>query len=397
MAAAETYDIPDLFTFAKAKFRRFHAYTMEQGGFSEYNSPTYTLVALDELGRFVRYVRDPEARELAGELYHMVWKDIADHFHAPTRQWSGPQSRAYQTLLPEHMYGMLHRATGGRFACEETEPDISEHRLVHTCPRGLESRLLSLQTPRMLRQRFFRGADGRPDAIGSTYLTPAFALGTINAGDMWNQRRPLLSYWGTAAAPSSLRLRFLHDNNDFTAAHFFSAQREGDVVAGVGFAVDGFDTHPFFDPIKNGTIRAKDLRLRFEVEGSAVAHLPQAPARLHEPWTLTDDQFSISVVLAHAMWAENEGRWERGKSEGKAWLDVVLYAGEERTFRLAELTDAACAFIMRCLPDAAKPPAPRLSRAGGRLKIALEDLEITCATTPFPLAKLFGSFSTSLV
>jgi hypothetical protein len=396
LAAAETYDLPDLFAYATAKFRNFHAYTMDQGGFTEYNSPTYTLVALDELGRLIRYVRDPEARALATELYRTVWKEIADHFHAPTRQWAGPQSRAYKTLLPERVYGFLYRATEGRFVHHEGEPEIPEHRHVHRCPHDLESSFLSLTVPRLHRQTFFRGTGERPDTIGTTYLAPTFTLGTINAGDMWIQRRALLAFWGTGTKPSSLRLRFLRDGHDFAGAHFFSAQQDGDVVAGIGFAVDGFDTHIFFDPIKNGAIRARDLRLRFEFEGDAVSRVPQAPVNLKDQWTLTDEQFSVSVLMAHAVWARNEGHWERGESEGKAWLDVVLYSGEERTFRLPELTDAACTFAMRCLPGAAKPVAPQLTRDTGRLTVALQDLKISCPAAPLPSAKLFASFSSSV-
>ncbi len=396
LAAAETYDLPDLFAFATAKFRRFHAYTMEQGGFTEYNSPTYTLVALDELGRLIRYVRDPEARALAGELYRRGWKEVADHFHAPTRQWAGPQSRAYQTLLPQRIYGFLHRATGGRFGQDDDQPEIAEHRLVHTCPADMESRFLSLVTAREHRQTFFREMDGRPDTVGTTHLAPAFTLGTVNAGDLWAQRRALLAYWGTAAKPSSLRLRFLHDGRDFSAAHLFSAQRGGDAVCGVSFAVDGFDTHIFFDPIKHGTIRARDLRLRFEFGGDAVDRLPQAPGHLSEPWIFNDERVSISIVMAHAAWGDLKGHWQRGGAEGHAWLDVSLYEGPEREFRLADLSEAACAFAIRILPGAAKPLIPKLSAEGGRLTVTTDNLGVTFAAAPLPLTKLFASFSSSV-
>ena len=396
LVAAETYDLPDLHAYAMEKLRHFHAYTAEQGGFTEYNSPTYTVVALDELGRLIRYARDPEARVMAGELYRTAWKEIANHFHAPTRQWAGPQSRAYQTLLSERVCALLHRATEGRFPCDDVEPEIAEHRLLHTCPPDLEPRFLSLEIPRESRQTFFRGADGRPDTIGTTYLSPSFALGTINAGDMWTQRRPLLAYWGTATKPSSLRLRFLHDGRDFAGAYLLSAQRGGDVVGGIGFAVDGFDTHVFFDPIQKGTIRANDLRLRFEVEGNAIDHLPSAPGQLSDPWTLSQDNFSVSVVVAHAAWGEFQGHWERGGADGKAWLDVVLYAGEEREFGLAGLSEATCAFALRCLSGQAQAPVPKLSREGTQLSIAMEDLKITYSSIPLLLTKLFSSFTSSI-
>ena len=84
LAAAETYEVPDLHAYAMDRLRRFHTYSRNHG-FSEYNSSTYTVIALDELGRLLRYARTPEARALAGDLYRIAWEEIANHFHAPTR------------------------------------------------------------------------------------------------------------------------------------------------------------------------------------------------------------------------------------------------------------------------------------------------------------------------
>jgi len=396
LTAAELFDLPDLHAYGLAKFRRFHAYTLEQGGFSEYNSPTYTLVALEELGRILRYVQDPDVHQMASGLYRTAWAEIANHFHAPTRQWAGPQSRAYQTLLPKRVCGLLHRATGGRFPGAEVEPEISEHRFSHVCPADMESKFFTLETPREFRQVFIRGSAGAPDTAGTTYLAPAFSLGSINAGDMWNQRRPLVIYWGTYAKPSSLRLRFMHDGHDFSAAFLFSAQRQGDLVGGVGFAVDGADNHVFFDKIQNGTIKARDLRLRFEIEGAAVDRLPAAPAHLRDPWTFTDGEFSIAVSVAHAAWGKTEGSWEKGSGEGKAWLDVVLYAGAEKEFQLATMAEAACAFALRCSTHPVVPTTPKITRDHEQLRIAAEGLEITSAARPKLTSQLLGAFRSSV-
>ena len=168
------------------------------------------------------------------------------------------------------------------------------------------------------------------------------------------------------------------------------------MVGGIGFAVDGFDTHVFFDPIRNGTIRARDLRLRFEFEGDAVSRLPQAPAQLSDPWTLHEKNFSVSFVVAHAVWGDTQAYWDQGEAEGKRWLDVILYAGEEQEFRLAELSAATCALAVRCLPGAGGPLSPKMTCDGGRISLAVEDLKIAYAAKPLPLAKLCASFSSSI-
>ncbi len=67
-------------------------YTRQQGGFNEYNSPTYTMVALEEVEAILSFVRDAEARTAAGELHRIIWEMIAGHWHPGTNQWAGPHS-----------------------------------------------------------------------------------------------------------------------------------------------------------------------------------------------------------------------------------------------------------------------------------------------------------------
>jgi hypothetical protein len=62
-----------------------------------------------------QHVRDAEMRRLVEEVYRLAWEEVAHHFHAPTRQWAGPHSRAYQTLLPGDTLALLERSP--RAAC----------------------------------------------------------------------------------------------------------------------------------------------------------------------------------------------------------------------------------------------------------------------------------------
>jgi hypothetical protein len=61
---------------------RFHEYTLRNGGFSEFNSPTYTIVALKELGRSAS-VSAPAFRDRR-RFWRRVAHDATD-LHAPLR------------------------------------------------------------------------------------------------------------------------------------------------------------------------------------------------------------------------------------------------------------------------------------------------------------------------
>ena len=62
------FDIPDMKEYSKKRLKRFYDYTLEKGGFSEYNSPTYTIIALDELLRMRQHITDPESKAIIDSL-----------------------------------------------------------------------------------------------------------------------------------------------------------------------------------------------------------------------------------------------------------------------------------------------------------------------------------------
>lgn len=381
LVAAEMGIVPELRGYAMDRLRNFHQYTRNQGAFTEYNSPTYTITALQEIGRMRQHVRDAEARRLVEDLYRVAWEEIAGHFHAPSRQWAGPHSRAYHSLLLNSQLALIERATDGRagFGITDATPSIDEHRLVLPCPPDLEASFARLDRTKTLTKTFQKA---EPPVVGTTHLTPAFALGTINYGDLWNQRRALIAYWGTPRKPSYLHLRFLHDGYDFAAAHLFSAQRDGRALAGIAFATDGGDTHISLDKIKNETITAKDLRLRFEFGGGARDLVLTAPPDLTTPIQVRDGAIRIDLAVPFAMLGETNGRWATGRDKDTTFLDVVLYSGEPRAFPLRERTRAALGVAVQIAEgDAPMPPVVANPR-DDRLELAWNDLTVAVPSRP---------------
>jgi hypothetical protein len=260
IVTSEIYNLTDLNNYAMDRLRRFTNLTRIYGAFSEYNSPTYTQVAINELGRMRMHAIADEVKELANELYHIGWQEIAQHNHLPTQQWSGPHSRSYGTLLFDDIKNFIWSSVNGTL----------DPRLLLPLPDDLRTYFLSpLITPRQFNKTYQRDPSGQvPNLVGTTYLHPLFTIGSIAWAEMWNQRRPLIAYWGTQNKPSYLQLRFLHDNYDFSDIIYYSVQNEGRVLAGLVFATNGGDVFPSQDRIQNATIKAKDLRIRFQIGGN---------------------------------------------------------------------------------------------------------------------------------
>jgi hypothetical protein len=395
LVAAETYDIADLREYAMARLRRVHEHATRQGAFTEYNSPTYTLVTLKALALLRAHVKDDGARRLVDDLYRMAWEEVAHHFHPPTRQWAGPHSRAYRTLLDDSRLGFIQRATSGRvdFGLADAPIDLESYRVPVDCPRDLEPFFTKLDAPRTVTKTFVKD---EPPVVGTTYLHPKFTLGTINRGDLWNQRRALVAYWGDAKSHAYLHVRFLHDGYDFAAAQFFSVQKEGTALAAINFATDGGDTHVSLDRIKNGTITAKDLRLRFEFGGAVEdleikmrADFPEREVR-HGPVRI--------YPMVHFGEIDNvagESRWEVNTQDGRKCLDLVLYHGEEIDVAFDQMATAGIGLSVQIRLDEEQPPRPDRLLVLNRLGLDLGQLSLSVPLRPDRASKLQEAVATT--
>jgi len=367
LTAGELFGVDELTDYGKKRLKRFYDYTFEQGSFREYNSPTYTVVAIKELSRMLQHVKDPASQKLLRKLNRFAWYHLARHFHPPSRQWAGPHSRCYATLLRDSTLAFIQRATNGKmnFLPEsEIFESLDAHRIGAECPPDLFGYFTDLPRPRLEVETFARNAPDKHNIIGTTYLHPDYTLGSVNIGDLWNQRRPLLGYWKTGAGPVAMRLRCLHDDYDYSSASIFTVQDKSDVLGAVVFATDRGDTHISLDRLKNAIIKAKDLRIRLQFEGAIddlKLPIPAKPvlskvegAGTHEPIRFSaglvtcdlGSRLAGALQIPYAVFGDYPVKTELGRDSNSAWLDVILYQGEEKDINFAEISDAAVIFAL---------------------------------------------------
>ncbi|HUU17407.1 MAG TPA: hypothetical protein VMW72_09680 [Sedimentisphaerales bacterium] len=391
LTAGELFGVDELTNYGKKRLKRFYDYTFEQGSFREYNSPTYTVVAIKELSRMLRHVKDPASQKLLRELNRFAWYHLARHFHPPSRQWAGPHSRCYATLLRDSTLAFIQRATNNRviFLPEgEIFESLDAHRIDAECPEELFHYFTDLPSPRLEAETFSRNAPDKHDIIGTTYLHPDYTLGSVNIGDLWNQRRPLLAYWNTDTGPVAMRLRCLHDDYDYSSASILTVQDKSDVLGAVVFATDRGDTHISLDRLKNATIKAKDLRIRLQFEG-AIDHL-KLPSKtaLNRTLRFSSGPVSCDFQIPHAVFGDYPIKTETGRDSNSAWLDVILYQGEEKDINFAEISDAAVIFALsiatqqKVRTSSIEHPVNTKHWAPGRTTATWHNMSLTIPTNP---------------
>lgn len=346
--AGQCYNIPDLRNYGAERLRRFHKFTVETGGFPEYNSPTYTIIALAELARLRYDLKDPEGIRLVSQLYEMLWSDIATHYHQPTRQWAGPHSRSYSTLINPHAALFLTHSVPTEVlgyttpANKQSKDNLyTTSDLLHApapCPDKFYDCFRGISAPRNHVQTFTKDS---PPVVGYTRLTPAYTIGSVNQNIMWDQRRNVVGYWKSSESETSstLHLRFLHDGYDFSSANVITAQQDGSLLAGINLATNGGDRHCNLDILKEGKVEASDLRLRLHLTNiSESVELPQMD--FDKPAVLKLEQVNLMMRIEKAAFGPHKPYCEVSRDDLSVYLDVVLYHGPKQVIDLNAIDQA---------------------------------------------------------
>ena len=86
-------------TRGRKKLRQWMAFTDRFGTTYEYNSPTYTGVAIESLSRVAELSKDQDTRIRARTALARIGLSVALHVHSELGVWAGPHSRAYHRDL----------------------------------------------------------------------------------------------------------------------------------------------------------------------------------------------------------------------------------------------------------------------------------------------------------
>jgi len=201
--------------------------------------------------------------------------------------------------------------------------------------------------------------------VGTTYLHPRFALGTVNFCDFWEQHRNLMAHWGTRSEPTYLTMRCKNARHGFCSAMFTSVQRHGDVLVAVTFVTDHGNRFIDMDRLPGKTLKTRSLRIEFELGG----HLEDAelPDRfdLDRPFVIKDRGTRIELRYLGGTFAGQKPETEINRSRRRVSLVLHLHKGPEKAFHLPTLTEAVGLFAISfhdATSDGRSPPKPKVRR-----------------------------------
>jgi len=383
--AGEVFGNTLLGEYAARRLEAFLGYTKEQGGLNEYNSPTYTFVALHEAERILQLVKTNRRLIVAArELHACLWGELAKRFHPKTGQLGGPQSRAYTEFLSARTAAFLREATGVDIfvAAPETKADtgllaFSYDGVRHLpCPEEFRRRFAALDEEEcQVVQRFVKRAKPEMDFIGMTYQTPELTLGSISRECFWTQRRPLLGYWPAGEGrPAMFRMRFLKNGLDFASAGVRMAQEKNRVVFALNMLTDRGDWHIGLGRPEDGCFTFSRLALRFELAAADAELFPDGR-------TMKSGAFRAVVHGLPGRFDGNPIVWTGGRDADRVWIEAVLYEGAEKRLAFDETLQTAVGGGVELLSESAAVSGdPVLREEGACYRVDWNGLSVSNST-----------------
>ena len=110
----------------------------------------------------------------------------------------------------------------------------------------------------------------------------------------------------------------------------------------------------------------------------------QLPSRDNEAFTLEAEGAQIAIQLLEARFGAWKGHWEQGKDEKNAWIDYVVYAGEEKDFDLTKIDQAvyALALSVGSKADEVAIKDARSTLSEGMLQVSWDGLSVGAPVKP---------------
>jgi hypothetical protein len=403
--SADMFNDKDLMIYARQRLKSFYSCTLLNKGFIEYNSPAYFKLSLDEVLRLKNHVVNQEDHAMLDSIYNTGWSIVARHYHQPSAQWSGPHGRAYSVLLGSSTYNWLYASSEGKISPQTAEPYSKDQNpnLKHKIPGYLLPFFMAPDMPRMEIDTFIRGGQKielnpmvsyqesdrgvwitTKEIIGKSWLTRDFVLSSANQSCLWNQRRPLIAYWGTSQKPVSMQIRFLHNLYDYASANIFCAQDSNNVLGAINFTTNGGDKHVTIDVIKNGMIRATDLRLRFEFTGDLNSISFDPTQQKERLITGKSGKVNFRIELPVVKFGDYNGALSTGGDDRSKWIDCVVYSGKEKEFNFEKIQEAILGFLVTLKNGPINTVSKiAVSQSGDQMDLGWQNLKIRAQTKPY--------------
>lgn len=380
-AAGEILSDKAFLEYGRIRLARVLQVANETGGFTEYNSPTYTRVALEEVERALLMIKDPATRDSAEKLRHLAWRMLAERFHPATGQMAGPHARAYSDWIPGTLAHYLAEQTGAAVQPHEAPGktfslgNSHEHVRSIACPDDLKARFKKLPTdPYEVTTRF--AIDPKGDIIGTTWLSGDACVGSVNNGIGWIQQRVMIGYWRTPEDSAiCLKSQMLLNGHELSSSRCRQMQKGPRILSVWQLLTNSGHHHPNLNRAEGSVFEMTELVMSISIQGRGI----DVRALGENRFELAAGDWRAVVSAAAGEFLDRTIVWEVAKTDGAVAVQAVLYRGPAKRvdFHHAPLKAACALELLGRGQQASVSPVSAAEQADGRILWSWNDLSVT--------------------
>ena len=337
----ERYD-EEILAYGKKKLKRFYHLVMNQQSFEEHSSPTYSVIVVDIIGLMLQHVKDADSLLMINELNDLEWSVISEHYHPKTGEWAGPMSRAYANFLDDTKHSFFEKALDFKIKlCDEQNFGLMDMRYDVVCPEKyvdfFTNQEKTLDRIKLL-SRGFNYPYYEPPRIESLYISKDFTLGSFCLCGGWHQHKTLMAHFGDKQKKYCMHYRVLHNLYDFCSGFTATLQKSSTALSVTNFHTNRGDTHNDLDKVKNATISANDLRVRYQVEANTDGIIDDIEiVKSENGCKLTIAGVPVEIGFDFAEISGLTPYFEIGKDGRFLNIDMVFYSGDATNINLNKL------------------------------------------------------------
>lgn len=334
------------FNIGKARLKKAYEYNKFSNAFSEYNSPTYTILAIAELTRMMMCFKDEECLEWAKELHDIAWENISLYYNNYIEELAPPYKRAYRDLDNGELRSFICASTNGKYGKWEEELNISYLMLPLHCP---EKFYPNFEKNGMIEKTYYKQNNIRsededtvivrniesPDLKAYTFVSDEYMMGAFDKTDLWNQRRTSMIVWKGKSGKKCFRLKCINGNYDFCSGVVTSDMNEKNMISICGFVKDHGDFHYILDKTNNGVITTDNLSFVFELNGGTE---DISIMKSDDVFIIWDD--SIKIKLKIFDWKFDGSDAEIRLDEKSKRIELIGYRGKEKIINFNKLKES---------------------------------------------------------
>ena len=171
---------------------------------------------------------------------------------------------------------------------------------------------------------------------------------------------------------------------DYAAANIFCDQDSTNVLGAINFTTNGGDKHVTIDVIKDATIKATDLRLRFEFTGDLSSINFASTNQQRRLVQGSSGKVNFRIELPVVKFEDFKGSLTTGGDDKSKWIDFVIYSGAEKEFNFEKIQEAIIGFLVT-LENRSIMPDKRVSviKSGDQMELTWNNLEVKAKTKPY--------------